>query len=211
MKPLIVLLSLSLFGACSTTQEVADLSLPELIVQYPLPAYPVPISTTHMRIEFKILVDEDGTVKSAELVNGSGNNEWDLATIETIKIWRYTPALYKNKPIKLWLKQAAVVQFSEPQYVPLQEIVFLTKEAADSAYYLLEHGAGFEEIAMQYSVAPSRSQKGSLGKINIQIYPLHIKQVLAELNDNQITPPMKFGDRYVIYKRVKENSSVVLQ
>ncbi len=210
MKPLIVLLSLSLFGACSTTQEVADLTLPELIVQYPLPAYPVPISSTHLRVEFKILVNDDGTVKSAELVNGSGNNEWDMATIETIKLWRYTPALYKNKPIKLWLKQAALIQFTEPQFISLQEIVFSTKETADSVYNLLEHGAGFEEIAMQYSISPSRTQRGSLGKINIQIYPYHIKHVLAELNDNQITPPMKFGDRYVIYKRVKENSSVVL-
>ena len=210
MKPLLVLLSLSLLGACATTQEVADLTLPELIVQYPLPAFPFPISSTHMRIEFKILVVEDGTVKMAELLHGSGNDAWDSATIETIKCWRYTPALYKNKPMKLWLKQAAVIQFSEPQYVPLQEIVFLTKETADSAYYLLEHGSGFDEIALRYSVSPSRTQKGMLGKINIQIYPLNIKQVLAELNDDQITPPLKFGDRYVIYKRVKEHSSVML-
>ncbi|MBI2428237.1 MAG: TonB family protein [Ignavibacteriales bacterium] len=210
MKPLLILLSLVLFGACSTTQEVADLTLPELIVQYPLPAFPFPTSSTHLRIEFKILVNEDGTVKVAELLYGSGNDEWDSATIETIKSWRYTPALYKNKPIKLWLKQVAVIQFSEPQFIPLQEIVFLTKEAADSAYNQLEQGSAFEEIAMLYSVSPSRTQKGTLGKINIQIYPLHIKQVLAELNDDQITPPMKFGDRYVIYKRVKEHSSVIL-
>lgn len=210
MKPLIVLLGLSLLAACSTTREVADLTLPELIVQYPLPAYPSPISSTHLRIEFKILVNEEGSVKAAELLNGSGNAEWDAATVETIKRWRYTPALYRNKPMKLWLKQAAVVQFSEPQYLLLQEIIFEAKETADSAFSLLEQGASFEEVALQYSIAPSRPQKGMLGKINIQIYPLHIKQVLAELNDDQITSPLKFGDRYVIYKRVKENSSVVL-
>lgn len=210
MKPLTVLLSLMLLAACSTTQEVADLTLPELIVQYPLPVYPFPITSTHLRIEFKILVNEDGSVKAAELLDGSGNDEWDAATIATIQTWRYTPALYKNKPMKLWLKQAAVIQFSEPFFVLLQEIVFLTKESADSAYYLLEHGSGFDEIAGLYSVSPSRAQKGSLGKTNIQIYPHHIKQVLAELKEDQITLPMKFGDRYVIYKRIKENSPDVL-
>lgn len=210
MKPLVVLLSLPLFAACTSTQEVADLTLPELIVQYPFPAFPYPISSTHFRIEFKILVNEDGSVRMAELLNGSGNISWDLATVETIKTWRYTPALYKNKPMKLWLKQTAVVQFSEPQFVTLSEIVCPTKELADSIHSLLMRGNPFEEMASLHSIAVSREQKGSLGKVNIMIYPSAIKNVLAELNDDQITPPMKLGDRYVIYKRAKNENAVVL-
>lgn len=210
MKPLIVVISLTMLAACTSTEELTDLTLPELIVQYPLPAYPYPISSTHIRIEFKLLVNEDGTVKFVEMLSGSGNNDWDAATADIIKQWRYTPALYKNKPMKLWLKQTAIVQFSEPQYMPLQEIVMLTKAEADSVYVLLEHGYRFEEMVVLHSVAASRVQDGILGKVNIQIYPLHIKQALAVLDDNQFTQPLKLGERYIILRKMAQQQSTLL-
>lgn len=210
MKPLSVLVICTLLAACSSTEELTDITLPELIVQYPLPAYPTPISSTHLRIEFKLLVGEDGTVKFVELLSGSSNPQWDTTAIEAIKQWRYTPALYKNKPMKLWLKQAAIVQFSEPQYLSLQEIVMTTKEEADSVFALLEHGYRFEEMVTLHSTSQSRIQHGLLGKVNIQVYPHHIRQAIAKLEENQYTQPLKFGDRYVIFRRVQSKQTDVL-
>jgi TonB family protein len=210
MKPLIVVLSLTILAACTSTEELTDLTLPELIVQYPLPAYPYPISSAYIRIEFKILVNDDGTVKFVELLSGSGSSDWDAATIETIKQWRYTPALYKNKPMKLWLKQTAIVQFSEPQFMPLQEIVLQTKEEADSVYVMLKNGYRFEEMVVLHSIAASRVQEGMLGKVNIQVYPVHIKQALTALSDNQFTQPLKFGERYIIFKKVPHDRSMLI-
>ncbi|MEW6062563.1 MAG: TonB family protein [Bacteroidota bacterium] len=210
MKPLSVIVVCTLLAACSSTEELSDITLPELIVQYPLPAFPTPIASTQLRIEFKLLVTEDGSVKFVELLSGSGNREWDATAIAAIKQWRYTPALYKNKPMKLWLKQAAIVQFSEPQYLSLQEIVMATKDEADSVFALLEHGYKFEEMVALHSTSPSRTQYGMLGTVNIQVYPYHIRQAVAKLEENQYTTPLKFGDRYVIFRRVQSKQTEVL-
>lgn len=203
MKPLIVVFCALCLLACTSTKEVADLTLPSLLIQYPLPAFPQPLTATEMRIELNILVGEDGTVRFVELLRGSGNLAWDSAAAAVIKQWRYSPARYKDTPMKLWLHQTAVIQFSQPNYLTLAELLCPTKEDADSVYKKLKEGCDFCEMVLLYSVAPSRERKGEIGKVNIQHYPEHIRKVLATLDTAEWTEPIPYGDRYAIFKRIK--------
>ena len=109
-----------------------------------------------MRIDLNILVGEDGTVRYVELLRGSGNLFWDSAAAATIKMWRYSPARYKDTPMKLWLHQTAVIQFSQPNFLTIAELLCPTKVEADSIYKKLTEGCDFCEMVLLYSIAPSR-------------------------------------------------------
>ncbi len=204
MKPLVLLISLFLFSACTSTQETTGITLPELIYQHPLPAYPKPLSDASFKIGLKIFVGENGTVRDVVFQNSSGNLSWDSSASQAIRQWKYAPARYENKPISIWLRQTAVVKFSDPLYLLLGEILFNSKEDADSAFAQLETGADFSEIAEKYAFDTSHSKKMSLGSVNIQIFPEHIKNSLLKLERGAYTAPLKQGDQYAIYKRVIE-------
>ncbi len=204
MKLLVLLFPFIFFSACSSTQETTGITLPELIYQHPLPAFPKPLSSSHLRIALKIFVSEDGAVHDVELMNSSGYLSWDSAAANAIRLWKYSPAKYDGKPVSIWLRQTAIVQFSDPFYVLLGEIIFTDEETADSAFALLETGVNFSEIVQKYSIASSRSSNGSIGTVNVQIFPEQIKKALLRLERGDYTAPLKYGEQYAIFKRLKE-------
>ncbi len=204
MKPLVLCLSLLIFSACSSTQETTALILPELVYQYPLPAFPKPITASQLRIALKIFVGENGSVRDVQLQNSSGSLEWDSAVAKSIRQWKYSPARYEGTPVGIWLRQTAIVKFSDPLYLLLGEIVFNSEEEADSAFTLLEAGVDFSDIVRKYSVGSSRSSSGSLGTVNIQIFPEQIKKVLLKLKNGDHTVPLKHGEQFAIFKRLTE-------
>jgi parvulin-like peptidyl-prolyl isomerase len=86
----------------------------------------------------------------------------------------------------------------------LAEILCTTPEESDSVYEAIEHGHDFGELAMRYSVDPSREMKGILGEVNINMYPENIYKSIEDLAINGYTKPIKYGDLYVIFKRLEK-------
>ncbi len=204
MKPLVLCLSLIFFSDCSSIQQTNGLTLPELVYQYPLPAFPKPLTSSPLRIDLKIFISENGSVREVELMNSSGSLSWDSSATNAIRQWKYSPARYEDKPVSIWLRQTAIVKFSDPLYLLLGEIIFNSEEEADSAFTLLEAGADFSEIVRKYSVGSSRSNSGSLGTVNVQIFPEQIKKILLKLKNGDHTAPLKHGEQFAIFKRLKE-------
>ena len=204
MKPLVLFFILVFFAGCSSSEQSTDFTLPELLMQAPLPVFSERIrrGESQLRLDLKILVAKDGSVRDVVFLNGSGTIAWDTIAAVAIRQWRYSPARYNNQPIQLWLRQTAIVRFAEPLYIFLAEIVCNTQEAADSAYNLLEHGSHFAEVTLLYSVVPSREKKGVLGEINIGLYTETIKRILADLEIEHYSKPVKYGSQYVIFKRL---------
>ncbi|MDD8019268.1 MAG: energy transducer TonB [Bacteroidota bacterium] len=204
MKPLLFLFCLCFFAACSSSEQTTELTLPRLLIQHPLPAFPDRILTSQLKIDLEIQVAEDGSVRNARLARSSGNLMWDSLAIERIRQWRYSPALHKGQPVRLWLRQPAVVQFVNPTNLYLAEIVSLTMDNADSAYRLLTQGADFTEVVLRYSVGASREKNGIIGEVNIQLYADNVQHLLADLGIENFSKPVQYGDRYVIFKRMKK-------
>jgi parvulin-like peptidyl-prolyl isomerase len=84
------------------------------------------------------------------------------------------------------------------------EILCTTAEEADTVYKALEQGRDFSELAMKYSVDPSREMNGILGEVNINMYPEDIRWTLQKLDVNEYTQPIKYGDLYAIFKRLNK-------
>ena len=203
MKPLVLFFILVCFAGCSSSEQSTEFTLPELLMQAPLPAFHERVCISRIMLDMKIYVLEDGTVRDVQFLAGSGNTAWDTIAVASIKQWRYSPARYNGRPMKLWFRQKAIVEFSEPTFISLAEIVCNSSEKADSAYASLQHGSDFGEVALQHSIDSSRLKKGILGEVNINLYPGYIKHILARLDAEQCTTPVKFGDQYVIFKRLK--------
>jgi parvulin-like peptidyl-prolyl isomerase len=69
---------------------------------------------------------------------------------------------------------------------------------------VIEQGQNFNELAMRYSVDPSREMGGMLGDVNINVFPENIRKSLSKLIINEYTKPMKYGDLYAIFKRLRK-------
>lgn len=59
-----------------------------------------------------ILIDEQGNVEVAQVLEGNPTGVFDNAALESIKQWRFSPAQYKGRPVKVWAKQKIRFDFN---------------------------------------------------------------------------------------------------
>ena len=143
MRFFIILLCLGCLIGCSTMRQTTDASIPQILIQYPLPIVPESISRTYFGLDIILFVLNDGSVENVRFIKGSGDDSWDSLAIETIKRWRFTPARIDNQPISTWTRLRTTVKYANPQYISLAEILCTTVEEADSGTRSAKERAGF--------------------------------------------------------------------
>ncbi len=203
MKLLFFFLSLVCLWGCSVFQNSTKNIAPRLLLQQPLPAVSSKMQPG-LKLSMDLYVKTDGTVGAVKLLNTSGDKNWDSLAIESIKKWQFTPAVVDDKDVGIWMRQTVVIEYMDPQIIPLAEIVCPTLEEADSVYEALDKGNDFGDLAVLHSIAKSKEQKGNLGKIDIRRYPENIRQELIKLQADEYTSPMEYGNNYIILKRLDE-------
>ncbi len=206
MKVFTVLMCLCCFAACTSVQQVAapEITPPQLLMQHPLPVIPKWIYKRNLKLDMYILVAEDGSVKNVRLHSGIGIAEWDSLAVTVIRQWRYSPARINNRPVRLWLHQASQILLSDPVYISLGAILCSTPEEAESIYTALEQGDDFNALAEKYSAGSRNFGSGIIGEVDIHSYPKEIQDVLLELDTDLFSRPVKYGEHYAIFKRLKE-------
>ena len=73
-----------------------------------------------------------------------------------------------------------------------------------SIYDALNQGREFSELVKLYSLDPSRENQGIIGEVNIYCYPEHVRHSLTRLDIEDYTKPILYGNKYVIFKRIKK-------
>lgn len=204
MRLLVFVLCLGCFIGCSSTQQATDDSFPQLLMRTPLPIIPTTISQSYFEMDMVLFILEDGSVNNIRLRKASGDSSWDSLAVASIKQWRFVPARLNNHPISTWFRLRLTVRYANPQYLSLAEILCTTKEEADSVYEALKQGEDFGELAMHYSVASSRAMKGMLGEVDINLYSENICGVIKRLSVEEFTKPIKYGDLFAIFKKLKK-------
>jgi TonB family protein len=79
---------------------------------------PAPIISSNMRTNmadsqtmlFNILINQNGDVESARLLQKSNNSQLNTALIATIKTWKYTPAIKNGVRVKVWKTVPLVIK-----------------------------------------------------------------------------------------------------
>jgi hypothetical protein len=204
MKPMLFLLCIVFLAGCSSMQQMSDGTVPKLLIQTPLPPLPETMTRPVFELETVMFIMEDGTVGKTRMLKGSGDARWDSLALASMRQWRFTPARMDNKPIGSWFHMQSVLRYANPQLMNLAEILCTTEDEADSVYTLIEQGQSFSELAMRYSVDPSREMSGVLGEVDINLYPENIRKPISRLSVDEYTKPMKYGDLYAIFKRLKK-------
>jgi len=206
-----ILLLLILLSGCTASKQV-DLSTeaPELISLAPLPARPSYFVDRGLRLEVLMHVMKDGTVEHAELRNSSGDAEWDSLAVQAIKKWRFAAARRSGAPVDIWIRQQITVQFEDPVRLVLAELACTSQRQADSLYALLQAGADFDTLARQLSGSATGGRGGELGTVDAMMYPPHVRDELKKLSPDGTTRPLRVGDRYYIYKRLRKDAVIGL-
>ena len=203
MKPPYLFLSvLALWCGCASIQpqELPD-KLPHLIEQEPFPPMSYAISKTHNEFDLKLQIEDNGNVLKAEILNPTGDVEWDSMAIQRIEKWRFSPAMLAGHPIRMWVRIRAHVKSEEPRTMDLAEFVCTDPRLADSVYALLLTGEDFGRLVSLFSVSKSKANNGDLGQVDIHRYTHGVQKRLLQLKENEITEPLAMGQQYVIFKR----------
>ena len=204
MRLIIILLSIVCLVGCSAMKQTPDASVPQLLMKHPLPEIPESFTGASFDLEVVLFILEDGSVGKGRLLKGSNDAAWDSLALASMKEWRFTPARSGNQPISTWFHLRTTVRYAKLLIMNLAEILCTTQEEADTVYQAIENGEDFGDLAMRHSVDPSREMRGILGEVNINMYPENIFKRLEKLAIDAYTKPMKYGDLYVIFKRLKK-------
>lgn len=204
MKHLVFILCLGCFIGCSSTQQTTDNSFPKLLTRTPLPLIPSTVLQPYFEMDMVLFILEDGSVGNVKMRRASGDAAWDSLAVASIMQWRFTAARFENRSVSTWFRLKLTVKYANPIYLPLAEILCNREEDADSVYAALQRGEDFGELAMKYSVAPSRVMKGFLGEVDINLYAESIYKAIQQLGAEEYTKPLKFGEQFVIFKRLQK-------
>lgn len=205
MRKLIFLFCLLVFAGCSIFQpEETSIIQPKLLKQAVLP--PIRQSTFSDRYEFycQLVIDENGDVEKANLLTSSGDVTWDSLTAISLLAWKFSPAIIDGKPIRLTVRRKFIVVYQKPTIISLAEIQVKQVSLADSIYNALVNGTDFSMLALKYSISSSRELKGYLGVVDVKHYSKDICDVLAKLEEGEFTLPLKYGENFIILKRLRE-------
>jgi len=56
-------------------------------------------------VVINILIAQDGSVEIAKILESQPAGIFDSAALNAVRSWRFSPAMYKAKPVKMWAKQ----------------------------------------------------------------------------------------------------------
>lgn len=207
MKKIILFFLFFITSGCSVFQpEETSIIQPTLLKQSELPPLRQSIEGNWFEFYCEMQINADGDVERAKILNGTGDEIWDSLAVLSLLKWKYSPAVYDGHPIKLLIRRKIRVVFVEPKVIPLVEIELQNYELADSVYNALLSGADFTFLVKKYSISSSRDSNGNLGNVNIKHYSDNIRAALSNLAEGEFTKPLKYGNYYVIFKRVRLNN-----
>jgi TonB family protein len=199
----VLFLTILLAGCSAIPQTETPIKPPELVKSARLPPILSVVPGEGMRFNVKILVLKDGTVGDVKLLESSGDAEWDSLALHSIMKWQFVPARADGRPMDVWVRQPLVVQLRDPIIRVLDGLVSATEHEADSLYSLVEHGMDFDSLLRQ-AVQVSGERGRALGAVDISVYAPPLRDELLRLREGEVSRPLRFGDGFILYKRLKK-------
>lgn len=191
-----------MLGCAVTLPPEKEIEMPELVSQVPLPALSRKLQGKPLRLELKIHIAEDGSVRQAEFASPSGDPEWDHQALARVRQWKFAPARQGDRPIAIWIRQSILLQFTDELRMFLAEIRCRESSLADSLYEALVAGSDFSDLARRFSVGPTAAEGGLLGELDIRTFPYAIQQQLRNLRPGEYTRPLRIGHESVVFLRL---------
>ena len=203
MMRTVVFLTFLLSGCSAMQQTENPIKPPELVRSAQLPLIPSVVPGGGMRFNVEILVRTDGTVGDVKLLESSGDPDWDSLALHSIRKWLFIPARRDGTPVELWVRQPLLVQLRDPIIRTLAALASATEQEADSLYSLVEQGADFDSLLRQAILVPGERGRAP-GSVDISVFAPRLRDKLLKLKEGEVSPPLRIGSRFVMYKRLKK-------
>lgn len=90
-----------------------DVDKAPLAVSEPAPVIPAnirEIMTDNQNVMFSILINQNGDVEVARLLQKSNNTQLNTVLIATVKTWKYTPAIKNGVRVKVWKTISRIIK-----------------------------------------------------------------------------------------------------
>jgi hypothetical protein len=201
------LLIVAVMGCAGSKEAENRSSQPALLKTVPLPAITSKTSSAGMQLNALFHIMNDGAVSNVKLLGSSGDAEWDSLACLSMMRWRFAREPRGTQPSERWVRYSVVVreQTREPMVLMLGAISASSAHESDSLYTMLAGGVEFDQLARDVYGVAKGDRDGFLGAVDITLYPTQVREALEQLHENEISHPIKVGDRYVIYKRFPDN------
>ena len=186
---------------CSSIQRKENRTVQfELLEKSTLPTVQQEIYRPGFTISALMLLNQDGSVLDVKLIRASGDYSWDQKVTESLKKWKYSTPLVDNVPCKIWIQQDIKIEIGEPLYLSFSEILCETMAQVNEVYDALKKGEDFGDLALKYSVNPSKINRGKVEKVDIHLYPDYLQEELSRLKKHEFSQPIRFGGKYLIVR-----------
>jgi len=92
-------------GDAIMSEDTVDVK-PRVTTRPPL-EYPAEAAKDGIKgyVIINLLIAKDGSVELAKILESSPSSIFDNAALNAVRAWRFSPAMYKGKPVKMWAKQ----------------------------------------------------------------------------------------------------------
>jgi protein TonB len=77
---------------------------PKVVSRTPID-FPSSAVGTKGYVVVNVLIAQDGSVEIAKVIESQPSGIFDDAAVNGVRNWRFSPAKYKGKPVKVWAKQ----------------------------------------------------------------------------------------------------------
>ena len=179
-----------------------EIIMPVAVEKTVLPPAPAAVPKGSLFLKTRLLITKRGAVKQVQLINSSGDPDWDSAAAAAITHWKYSPGLEGGKPIEMSVIQVMHVISTPPRLVHLMQMWFSSESEADSVLAMLRSGSSFDSLAAIHSLRDSVLRSGDMGSVNIHLFPRNIQRQLVNLKPRSFTSVLPLGPYYVIFERV---------
>ncbi len=199
----IVIAVIVMCAGCAIISETQNPdTMPQLVYRTTLPLIPVQWAGSQPKLEVLFHVSKAGEVLSVRFVDFRGYEDWESQALEEMKQWRFSPARLGKDSVPVWIRVPINIRFTDVKVFYLAQLVCIDRACADSAYRLLLAGRKFESIVGELPSSGIGTYEKNIGETDLRIYSEVVQQELMKLKVNEFTKPIRFGDSFVIFKRL---------
>jgi len=86
---------------------------PQVVSRGPI-SYPQSAKKKNIKgyVVVNLLINEEGEVEVSQILESEPSSIFDSSVLHGVKEWRFSPAIYKGNPVKMWVKQKIRFDFN---------------------------------------------------------------------------------------------------
>jgi len=153
---------------------------------------------------------KDGTVGNVRILGSSGDAEWDSMAAQSMKQWAVFDSPSKRNPGRSLDASARDRANPAAHHAHPRRTRLILQAGSRFVVCAARRRTKFETLAKHEGVESSAVNGKYLGSVDISSYPRPVREELRKLREDEVSRPVRIGEKYIIYKRFKQDPSTAV-